>query len=212
MNKKLKKYAVIGCAIFIIVLTIRSCSIRRLPVDQVMIDDFNAHKHEFMELVKIYGEFDGFGSGPLDFAKRPDVSELKLKTGVGHITGGVGGIWLDDPYSVESAKVLEELYQSKKYSYRNFRKMALIEMADVNKYSAVYFFNGGYNWKDYVYIPVDPQIIQGRVRLPGNGVDGNEPLLWLRVLDSLDSPKWKRGECVLRKIEPMWFLSRCRAN
>ena len=172
-----------------------------------MIEHFNAHKHEFEELVRIYGEFSSFGSGPVDFSKHPDVSELKLKSGVGHITGGSGGIWLDEPYSLESARELKKLENLEV----NSRRMVLIKMKG-DKYSSFYFFDGGLNWKDYVYIPIDPEIFQGKLRLPRGISDAGKPRFFSRVLDSLDSPKWDESGCILRKIEPKWFLRRCRAR
>ncbi|MEN5181910.1 hypothetical protein ABE501_19300 [Comamonas testosteroni] len=214
----LRNLALIILLISLINLSGYSCSIRKLPSDQEMIDYFNLHKNDFNQLVKIYGEYSSLGNpgrGSSNFLARPDVAGLMLKAGIGSVGGGVGGYWFDEPYSEESARKLDAVYESEKNTGNigsNYRRIAIAKMEDANKYTAVYFFSGGLNWKDYVYIPVDPEILQGRVRFPRRLTTGEKPHLWWRVLDSLDSPEWGRGECVLRKIEPKWFLRRCRAN
>jgi len=63
--------------------------------------------------------------------------------------------------------------------------------------------------KGYVYFRSPPQVEGGYLLgLPGH------PKYLFRVLPSLDGPPWpsdwKSGECLLRKIEPQWFLSLCR--
>ena len=176
--------------------------------DQAMIDHFNAHKEEFNALVKNYGVY---GANSEAWAMRPEVIELKEKTGIERIIDGPG-YWFDDPYSIESAIKLKEMDNEKSWSQYHSRSTALIKMEDSMLHEATYFWNGIFNWKDYVYIPVTPSIEQGRMKFPRRVNDGNEPHLWLRVLESLDSPKWDMGECVLRKIEPQWFLIRCRSR
>ena len=189
-------------------LALTGCDGRRLISDQAMIDHFQAHKQEFNELTQLYLHR---STDIMAWSARPDVIELKKKTGIDRIIDAAG-YWFENPYSTEAAIKSKEMRDNNTFSQNNFRSAALIKMADTNIFWAAYFWNGGLNWKDYIYFPIDPEIENERIKLPKRIPARSTSDLWLRVLNSLDSPKWERGECVLRKIEPQWFLSRCRAN
>ena len=189
-------------------LALTGCDGRRLISDQAMIDHFQVHKQEFNELTQLYLHR---STDIMAWSARPDVIELKKKTGIDRIIDAAG-YWFENPYSTEAAIKSKAMRDNNTFSQNNFRSAALIKMADTNIFWAAYLWNGGLNWKDYVYFPEPPIIEEGRIKWPTEikaRVFSNH---WLRTLDSLDSPTWERGECVLRKIEPQWFLKRCRAN
>lgn len=188
--------------------SLTGCDGRRLISDQAMMDHFHAHKQEFNKLTQTYLHRD---QGSLAWASRSDVIKLKKKTGINRIIDGPG-YWFDNPYSTEAAIQLKAMVDNNTFSENKFRATVLIKMEDTSNFWTSYFWNGGLNWKDYVYFPVDPDIEKGRIKWPKRLPKRFGTGLWLRVLDSLDSPTWERGECVLRKIEPRWFLCRCRAN
>lgn len=66
--------------------------------------------------------------------------------------------------------------------------------------------------KGYVYFR-SPPLLDGEYVMGFPNASGR-PLWRWRLLPSLDGPPWppdwKSGECLLRKIEPQWFLSLCR--
>lgn len=196
----------VGTAAILGALT--GCDGRHLISDQAMIDHFNAHKQEFNELTQSYLDY---GRDPMAWAARQNVVALKDQTGIDRIIDGPG-YWFDDPYSLEAAHKLKEMNDAHAWGEHHDRKTVLVKMADTRIYWAAYLWNGGLNWKDFVYFPEDPAIESGRIKWPRELRKRKISDLWLRVIDSLDSPEWERGECVLRKIEPKWFICRCRAN
>jgi hypothetical protein len=62
--------------------------------------------------------------------------------------------------------------------------------------------------KGYYYFPQIPRVESGRI-LKSSQFGYS---LGQRVFDSLDDypPNWKRGECVLKRIDPHWFIAMCR--
>lgn len=68
--------------------------------------------------------------------------------------------------------------------------------------------------KGYRHYPQVPQVKDGHILIPGYDLN-NKPIVQAgdRVLDSLDDypPDWKRGECVLKRIDLYWFIQMCRA-
>jgi hypothetical protein len=68
--------------------------------------------------------------------------------------------------------------------------------------------------KGYRHYPQVPQVKDGHILIPDYDLN-NKPIVRAgdRVLDSLDDypPDWKRGECVLKRIDDYWFIQMCRA-
>jgi len=201
--------ATIGLAAFMLVV-LTNCG-WSLITDQEMIEHFNAHKQEFNALVQSYLDH---GRDYMEWAKRPDVIELKAKTGIGRIQTGPH-IWFDDPYSLEAAKKEKQMMNDKTFSQNHFRREAMIEMANQKIHSTFYLTIGGINWKDYHYFPIDPQIENGKIKLPSSLIGIGTPDLSWRVVESTDSMNhWnsKMGECIMKKIESKWYIRRCRAR
>lgn len=69
-------------------------------------------------------------------------------------------------------------------------------------------------FKQYWHYPQPPRIGDGRILTPGYGWN-DEPTVRKsqRVLDSLDDypTDWQPGECVLRRIDPHWFIAMCKS-
>jgi len=74
------------------------------------------------------------------------------------------------------------------------------------RYSGIY--------KVYYYFPQIPQIREGHILLPEyHSLDERiTTRLGQRVFDSLDDypPDWRRGECVLKRMDDHWFIAMCR--
>ena len=182
----------------------------RLISDQQMIKHFNAHKQEFNALVQTYLQY---GENPMAWSKRPDVVELEAQTGVERIFDGEH-YWFDNPYSLESAKKLKQMDDEKSWNKNHSHRSAVIIMSDHKNYNVLNLITGD-NWKNYYYFPVDFITEHGRMKSPRELHSSGLYDLWWRVVDSTDSIYWwnsKRGECVLRKIEPKWYIFKCRAG
>jgi hypothetical protein len=209
LRNKFLRIAFIAGIIVTTLMALTGCE-RSLISDQEMIDHFNAHKQEFNELVQ---SFRDHGAKSLEWSQRPEVVDLKAKIGVSRILVSTG-CWFDDPYSPESAEKLRQMRVEKSWDQNHSCRSAIIKMSARNVHEALYL-STGFNWKDYFYFPVDPHIEQGKIKLPRKWYDSGVSDLWLRVLDSTDSLywwNWERGECVLTKIEPKWYIRRCRAG
>ncbi len=187
---------------------------QRMVSDRVMIAHFYENKQDFERLVRIYR------SGETDSSLWLVPQELKAKTEINRIQPGPG-YWFDNPYSIEGAENLEKMYKEKSWADEMQKRRTLLVKMDIvdrgykkdgDKYAGRFLFNGGYNWRDYVHYPIDPDIVNGRIRYPREVHEGKQPRLGMAVKKSLNNPRWKRGDCVLRKIEPHWYLSRCRAQ
>jgi len=204
--------ATIGLVAFMLVVFLVDRA-QSMISDQEMVDHFNAHKQDFNALVQTYLTY---GRQPVEWANRPDVIELKTKTSIERIIDGPG-YWFDDPYSLEAAKKLKQMDDEKSWAQNHSRKTAIVKMLDHRIHETFYWSVGGLNWKDYFYFPADPYIEHGRIKLPREP-DGYKSiphgLLW-RVVDSTDSlHAWnsEMGECVMKKIEPKWYIRRCRSR
>jgi hypothetical protein len=68
-------------------------------------------------------------------------------------------------------------------------------------------------YKAYWHFPQVPQIQDQRLAEPTQTMDGKPTIkLRERVFDSLDSfpLHWAKHECLLRRIDPQWFLAMCQ--
>lgn len=69
-------------------------------------------------------------------------------------------------------------------------------------------------YKGYYYFPQIPRMQEGHIVVPVCcHLDESLTIrLGQRVLNSLDGypPDWKRGECVLKRIDDHWFIAMCR--
>ncbi len=75
------------------------------------------------------------------------------------------------------------------------------------------YFNSFIN-KGYCYFPQAPRVENGHI-VNADYSKSEKPYTrpGLRVVDSLDDypPDWKRGECVLKRIDDLWFITMCRS-
>jgi len=186
--------------------------------DEEMIANFKSHREDFQRLTQLYLT-EGHGNALMDFKWGEGVSSETLilleRTGVHQIDGtSFCGLWLPDPYSVETAKLAEK-----------------VDVLEVNPYEALIFeftdtlrhqvpsFRYFIVTKDLIYFPVEPRIENGELLWPV-GLDGNYrhrapvlpslnkyPAIWER--DRSGSYKFSR---VYRQIEPQWFIGMCRAK
>lgn len=168
---------------------------KKLPTDQEMIDSFKKHRGAFDEIRnKVVSQQNYY----MSFVN----SEFHKRTGVWSATSF--GSWPSTVYS-----------DSKKSEGRDHtQEFALSFPVDETKYIA----GAGKDWpkvnrlKGYAYFPLPaPKIENGHV-IGLIDKDGRKLSSW-RVLDQLDKDwpaDWAHYECLLRRIEPQWFLFICK--
>lgn len=186
-----------------------------LPSDEEMIAHFQAQRTQIEELVKRYREFQRPPDKDHDLWQAPaEVQAIKRTAGVYRVDY-VAGLWLPDPYSVETAKRKDALVLMKdeERGFDLFPRYGTIQVGlaphdryirNTARYSVI--------WKRLLFYPETPKVEEGWLLHP-SGARG-EPGNRYRVFDSLNDfpPDWKRGECVMRRIEPQWFIDMCRST
>jgi hypothetical protein len=122
----------------------------------------------------------------------------------------IGPVWLPDPYSIETAKRLQELIRhAKDFSLARSHGTIKVDLKPHSDYWQKPIGLGGPIWKDLRYFPEVPKIEDGLLVYPpvGNGRAERS----VRVFDSLNSypPRWRPGQCFMRQLEAQWFISMC---
>jgi hypothetical protein len=204
-----------------------------LASDEEMIAYFKEHKAEFEELIQRYRNFNttieyidtevhiGNGKTEMQLVKRysdnwdnnSNSKELLNKLNVYQIKPINDGsadfdksIWLPNPYSIETAKQRNSLTEDEKIQLLNKYGMIRIELMPRNKYwhSSLHYQAIR---KDFYHIPEIPRIENGKL-LGTFNVSGDYSFR-RTILTSLNYivPEW--DGCVLRQIEPQWFLRAC---
>lgn len=185
-----------------------------LASDEEMIAHFNAHRADIEALVKSYREWEPTPGENVIWDHKPETERLLRRAGVWAV-GNIFPIWFDDPYSIEAAKRFEAELKADPDPFKTSRKIGTIDVLLLGKqYARSSFFRypkGAGLFKRFVYYPVVPRVENGLLLHPfhfGRQGEGD------RVFDSLNDfpPDWKVGECVLRRLEPQWFIQMCRAT
>ena len=166
-----------------------------LPSDEEMIENFKTHRSDFEEAVRRYREYQfGNGKNESNWFKEGDTLDIFNRAGIHHIDDEVG-IWLPNPYSVETAikkeKILKELGEinarnriEKNWDHQDFssvmffKKFSTLKIGPTKNprtgnpetdssvgYSQVTIFFGSI-WKDYVYFPEAPKVENGWLLYP----------------------------------------------
>ena len=201
--------------IWIVLLTIcvwasRSFFINPLPSDEEFIAHFQKHRADIEELVRRYRQYEPPPRQPHHlWASQGDTPEILSRAGISTV-GYVSPTWLPNPYSLETAKYLDaDARSGKGYALAHKYGTIRIRYRDP-RYERVLlrYMNDG--WKDLWFIPEVPRIQNGWLIVPPNA-NGVFPQGY-RVLLSLNDfpPDWRKGDCVLRQIEPQWFIRMCR--
>ena len=175
-----------------------------LVSDEKMIENFKNNRAAFQELVSSYYKD---GQRVIIWKDMPRVIELKRITGVERIIDGPG-YWFENPYSPEAAEEMKKMQDEKLWGQLHNRKSLIIKMPVANGYGEYPLYSAN-KWKDYFYYPVDPMIENGHLVLPREP-QGSAKFQGHEVLDSLNSFPRGKNDCVLRKIEPHWFVRRCQ--
>lgn len=209
-----------------------------LPSDEEMIENFQAHRDDFIEIVRRYREYPDLPEKARDlWFKDNDTLELLKRAGVDCVDYDGTTPWLPNPYSLETAMNMEIMPSSKDFGI--FYRYGLLriqpattpridhpEQTDHRRHYGGSIIHGVF-WKQYVFFPEAPRIengiLFGPLQITHKG-DSNSVFhekegvsTWQykeRVLPSLNRrPRdWKGFECVYRQIEPQWFLRMCNGS
>ncbi|MDD2723741.1 MAG: hypothetical protein PHH59_06930 [Methylovulum sp.] len=167
---------------------------KKLPTDEEMIKRFYAYNNE-LEAIKERALSRGSYSS--------DYSNLEWKTRHGIYAVYKMIIWPPNVYD-SSPSILSA----------NNREWAYKFLVD----STMYIAGAGKEWpwvnrlKGYVYFPLPAPRIEHGVLLGAMQFASGKYRPW-RVLPQLDQDwpeDWASGECLLRRIEPQWFLILCK--
>lgn len=192
-----------------------------LMPDAEMIAHFKVHRADMEYLVKHHQSFDP-SKPPYVWDRPKEARAAKERAGVQSV-GGAGPLWLPDPYTGATAYHAMSLVDDRMMDARKTEGVVIYlnQRRDSNSLLHMY----PWIWKEFMYIPVEPSIKNGRLLEPWEvhrNLAGKRPNQYVRevivkdssrVFDSLDGypPGWKRGECVFKPIESQWFLRMCRA-
>ena len=183
-----------------------------LPGDEEMITHFQAHRADFEEVVRRYRSFDAGPDGsPGDWAVQEGTPVLLKRAGLRKHIFGTSPLWFPDPYSQEAASLLRKKIEE--HGFQLFREYgALVLRPSPKKRFRAMNLHYVTVWKDFMFFPEVPRIENGELLWPIN-TRGNYAKR-RRVLPSLDDfpDHWKDYECVLRKIEPQWFIRMCNGH
>ncbi len=190
-----------------------------LPSDEQMIENFKAHRADFVEAVRRYRNYPRLPNKDTSrWYKEGDTLEIYKRAGIDRIYYSTP-IWLPNPYSIETAKCADSLVGFA-YSYK-YGALKIVsattprinhpDQSDDSGYRRNTLLHGVI-WKDYYYFPEVPRIENGYLHGPIYP-NGNFSFC-SRVLPSLNRLPfpWKDFECVYRQIEPQWFLCMCNGH
>jgi len=183
-----------------------------LPTDQAMIKHFQAHRADFEELVHRYRTFE---PGPNEqhglWEKQGDTPELMKRAGIAYIDDTTLSFWLKDPYTLETARQVEEQHKAKRWMMWHQYGVLGITLAASNRHRSPSIRHGTI-WKDIYYFPEPPRIEGGYLLGPLDTKGGYE--YKYRVLSSLNyyPNNWKAFESVFRPIESQWFIHLSKNN
>lgn len=210
-----------------------------LPSDEEMIENFKAHRADFVEVVRRYRAYPRAPDKSSAFWYREgDTLELFRRAGIDSVDRSAPE-WLPNPYTLETARrelklgLHQEDYEAL-YQYSSLRiRPATTPRIDhpdhgdsERHYRSTLLF--GVIWKDYQFFPEVPRIENGQLLGPlqivGKAFPGNKKYheaedvftrqSTYRVLPSLNRlpSNWKDFECVYRRIEPQWFIRMCSTH
>lgn len=162
---------------------------RALPSDQEMIERFIKHRSDFENLKNMtvqkyyYGNLSGQGNEGI-------------------------GVWRSESFAYYPRTPEEQQKHISRTWADLFRVADTRYVKDATADDLALLLRS----KSYVYFRSPPQIKDGYVYSPPD--EDGKPIYRVKVLPSLDGPpwpsNWKRRECLLRPIEPQWFLALCR--
>jgi hypothetical protein len=185
-----------------------------LPSDGEMIAHFRAHRDEFEEVVRRYRNYPTVrNSSHSKWMEEGDTKALMDKAGIKYVDGGGHHVWLPNPYTLETAKKVDAIVrdpENKTFAIFDKYGALRIKLSPEERYFARNPPRMVVVRKDYYHIPELPRIEDGWLLGPVNR-EGKH-FFRTRVVASTNwfplTWEWP-SDCVLRPIEPHWFLRLC---
>lgn len=176
------------------------------PSDEEMIKHFYAHKSDIEEVVRRYRQYPEPIERHYLWSSVPETKMLMRKSEVKNV-GYVARLFFPDPYSQGTTERLRGVAGNgdfEKYIRHGILNITLDDpryFTTWSKYGTVI--------KDLYYFPEVPKIENGWLVVPdATGL----PEQFAPVVDSLNHPPKNFKMCLLRPIEPKWFICLCRSG
>lgn len=181
-----------------------------LPLDEELIAHFKTHKYEFEELVRRYREYKPESPGKHYLWKNQgETPKLYKEAGVKYFSTAIG-YWIPHSYTDGFIKRQRHLTDELSEEIFSAKYGALSISLNDPRYEAVQLLHLHRISKKLLNFPAPPRIINGVLIVPGiDEITQIKSSVSYRVLKSLNNYIPPKGHCVLRKIEPKWFISMC---
>ncbi|WP_255989897.1 hypothetical protein [Chitinolyticbacter albus] len=211
-----------------------------LPSDEEMIENFQANRADFVEIVRRYRTYPRQLNKDSSFwFKDGDTLELYRRAGIDSVDYEGSTPWLPNPYSVETAIKKQKIVATMvgfellhKYGALRIQAATTPLIDHPNRTDQRRHYRNtlrfGVIWKQYIFFPEVPRIesgvLFGPLSIVGKGFSGEHQFhekegvatsqYKARVLPSLNRipESWKDFECVYRRIEPQWFIRMCNGH
>lgn len=185
-----------------------------LPSDEELIGFFHENRSQIEGLIEGYRAYDAIESkGDCSYWFRKDNNaDLLKKAGIRISENILGWAWLPAPYSIKTGKKIKEIGYGEQGRQLNHQYGALsIKLLDKRYLGGSIRY--GVLMKYLVFFPEPPRIENGFLLGPFN--EKGEYLFKSPIKDSLKyyPTDWRKARrCVLRNIEPRWFISLCKSR
>jgi hypothetical protein len=204
---------VISIVVLILLLTAYYLLIIRnpLPSDEQMIEHFQKHRSDIEELVRRYRSYST--EPDVDHStwfRKGDTMDIMEQARIDWLAHGA--IWLPNPYSIESAKLIKDDIKHGEGNMLFNKYGGLMVSLLPRKYYSKFHLRYLKIWKDIYFIPEVPRIEDDELLWPFN--TRGKYTARRRILSSLNGfpENWKAHECVFKQIETHWFLRLCNGR
>ena len=202
----IKPFAHIAAILLVGVLVLFGCGEINPPSDEEMIKHFHDHKSDIEEIVRLYREY----PEPIErhhlWSSVPETKALMQKSGVKRLKDKAW-LFLPDPYSPATALQMKSELQRPGFEIFIRHGIVAVTLDDPRYFST--WNKYGILIKDLYYFPEEPKIENGWLLVPDStGV----PEKFAPVMNSLNQHPKDFKMCLLRPIEPKWFISLCRSG
>ena len=178
--------------------------------DEDGIKYFEKNKLDLLELVRMFREYDSHPHS--EWAGDKKAHDILKKLSILYMNEDGLRVWLPNPYSKEMAKEYEGKSSKDKFKIIYKYVGVAIRLGEPLYYTKFSWRERSWIWKEFVYFPNSPKIVNGYLMSPVN--KNGKTIRLAKIVQGLDDypDNWKRGECFLRKLEDQWFMRMCRAD
>lgn len=200
-------FAIVSAILVVGFMALFGCrEINPLPSDEEMIKHFYAHKSDIEEVVRRYRQY----PEPIErhhlWSSVPETKVLMKRSGVKYVKD-MAWLFLPDPYSSTTALQMKSMLQKPGFEIFIRHGILKVTLDDPRYFSTSNKY--GILIKDFYFFPEVPKIEKGWLLVPdATGV----PEKFALVVSSLNQPPKDFKMCLLRPMEPKWFIRLCRSG